>query len=184
MRQDLELLYRNASNPKMSKDKNFQPIEFIEPKLAEAEQLFALLKGTKQDPYQFVVFMLTDRGIHIFAKSGASASASKFQSGHEFMTFSTITGLNYKKVMMNKYGVEITRASNVDLVANLDESAAAEFVSKARDLIVAAQQPSASVVVAQESALDALKKLKELHDAGVVSDSEFEAKKIELMGRI
>lgn len=184
MREDLEKLYKQASNPKMSKDKNFQDLEFIEPKLSPEEEIFSVLKGTKQDPYQFVVLMLTNRGVHIFGKSGLSASASKHNSGHEFSTFSTITGLSYKKVTFNKFGVEITRAANIDLVANLDEAEASNFVAKARDLLFASQQPATPTVVSQESPLDALKKLKELHEAGIVTDEEYETKKTDLMGRI
>ena len=142
------------------------------------------MKGTKQDPYQFVVLVLTDWGIHLFAKSGMSASASKFQSGHEFFTFATITGLNYRKVTFNKFGVEVTRATNADLIANLDESESANFVHQARELMVNAQTPAPAMGGSQESPLDALKKLKELHEAGAVTDEEFSAKKAALMDRI
>ena len=181
---DLELLYANAKNAGLSRDRNYQSVEFVASKIAPGEQVLGLLKGMKENPNKFVVIVLSDRGVHFFEKSGVSASFEKFGSAHEFFPFSKITELTTHIKWPKGFHITFVRLSSVDTIFHLQEDAAAALVETARKILNDAESTSNHVLVNQESPLDALAKLKSLHEAGVISDEEYEEKRKLYLGKI
>lgn len=154
--------------------------EVIEASLSPDEKVLQVLfcqKGTKA-----ATIILTDRQIYVFAKGNVFGS---LVAADEVIPIAMITGVERSREYMNEWGITITRASNVDKYIYCDEVESQKFVSQVRELIAAAQSPAPTVIQTQTlDPLDQLKKLKELHEAGVISDEEYETKRADLMGRI
>lgn len=98
---------------------------------------------------------------------------------------SSITRVSTRRSMTGE-GIEIATAGSVLLVERVMHGQAEELsrrLHEAQTIQRNGSTPSNSPL-AKESPLDALKKLSELHDAGVLTDEEFAAKKLKLMDQI
>ena len=154
--------------------------DVIEPTLSADEEVLQLLRcqiGTKA-----ATIVLTTQRVHTFAKGNFFGG---LVAADEVIPIPMITGVERSRELMNEWGLTITRAANVDSFIYCDESESAEFVSRVRELIHAAQSGTQTVIQnSQPDPLDQLKKLKDLHDAGIISDAEFAEKKTRLMDQI
>lgn len=105
------------------------------------------------------------------------------QNSHETVEFSKINGVELRKNLTFGQMIYITRPANTDTWMYLNTDEAEAFVRQLQEFVAAADTGS-KVVISTNDPLDQLKKLKELLDAGVITQEEFESKKSDLMGRI
>lgn len=178
MREDLQSADRKARDG--YRFRKCPGVDVIESTLSADETVLQLLRcqvGTK-----LATIVLTDYRVYTFAKGSLFGG---LVAADEVIPIPMITGVERSRELMNEWGITITRAANVDSFIYCDEKESAEFVSKLRELIQSAQRGPQTIV--QEAAvdpLDQLKKLKELLDAGVLTESEYAEKKAALMDRI
>ena len=179
MRQDLEAAVARARTKYLVRNAPKQDV--IQAVLSPDESVIQVLFGAVGR--KAVTLVLTDRAIYKFTNG---ALIGRLGSGNEVIPFGQLTGIERKRAPLAEFGVTLTRASNVDSVLDLDERESERFVAEARDRMQKAQSPTFTVV-SQEAApdpLDQLRKLKELHEAGVVTDAEYEEKRSDLISRI
>lgn len=104
--------------------------------------------------------------------------------GVETVPLRTITGISRKRQLGLGTVVEISRASNVDQLIMCNEAHAEKWVAVAKE-VSASMSATPGVVVSQTlDPLDQIKKLKDLLDAGILSQAEFDEKKKSLMDKI
>jgi hypothetical protein len=84
------------------------------------------------------------------------------------------------------FTIEISRAGNIDSLLGTDKADSEEFVQILKKLVNEGAGSGRQTVVMNQAAdpLDQLKRLKDLLDAGILTEKEFEEKKKDLMGRI
>lgn len=125
--------------------------------------------------------VVTDRSIYL-VKQGEFVKA--LGKGFESIPLKTITGISISKGLFGST-VEITRAANIDVLGGHNHEHAEIWVRAARETIQRANS-SANPELEKGSAdpLDQLVKLKDLLDAGVLTQEEFDSKKLELLGKI
>ena len=139
-----------------------------------------IMQGT--DFGSFATLVLTNKSLHMFGKSNALTSKVKRS---EVYTFQTITGVSRQKKALQGWTIEVSRASNVDYFANLVEKDSELLYNKLRDLVAEAQKGGGgTTIINQIDPMDQLKKLKDLLDAGILSQEEFEEKKKALLDKI
>ena len=186
MANNLQEEFETASFPKMAlvSHKAWTGFEEIRDKVRE-ESVIKVLRGlTMAIPKKHATIVVTEAGVHVFTK--LEASVKKIGSGHEFFSYSTITGVKeYVKVLW-KTCIDFTRANNNDSIGFFDAGEAAQVVSEVKSRMGIAQSVSTKQIVnnIKVDPLDQIKKLKDLLDAGALSQEEFEEKKKALMGRI
>ena len=180
MRADLQEAWDNAG--KMGFATRKPPgINEIEPALGQSEKVLAILRGWKSgtSPCSLV---LTDQKLYFFSYTGL-----KFTSTNEAVPFSSISGVEMKQnLALLGLEVKVTRASNVDKITNVDKTAAQAFVTALQDALANKGAGSANTIIQNQAIdpLDQIKKLKDLLDAGILSQEEFEEKKKALMDKI
>lgn len=127
-------------------------------------------------------FVLTNKHLHFFyARTTLEANLS-FRK----IPVAQVDSIELKKalahndVVLNgeKIGC-ITTEGDADVVRALLTAIASRFPKNDNS-----SPASPQAVVAEESALDKIKKLKDLYDAGVISEEEFEAKKETLLSQV
>jgi hypothetical protein len=185
MRQDLEAAYNSAPPAKMVK---VPPIEAVAAVIPVDEKVEFILKSAASEKAPngrltsgfTCVAVITDRSIYL-VKQGMNFKS--LGQGSESIPLHTITGITVKKGLLAS-GVEISRAGNVDVLNNCDGAQAEKWVTAARALLAKAPAAGGTTVIQQVDPLDQLKKLKELLDAGILTQEEFNAKKQDIMGKI
>lgn len=191
MRKDLEAAWNAAkANKKADIYNRFPKPDDIEPRLSVDEKVLMLLKGTIQpariDRMKDLTMnggvgtlVLTDKRVHYFGRGVVKS----LQNSHETVEFSKINGVELRKNLTFGQMIYITRPANTDTWMYLNTDEAEAFVSKLQEFVAAADTGS-KVLVSTHDPLDQIKKLKDLLDAGVITQEEFESKKSDLMGRI
>lgn len=177
MRHDLQTAF-DASRGGM-RFRNCPKLEDVESVLSSDEEVIQLLQcqiGTKA-----AIVVLTNKHIYLVSRGNVIGNLA---AANEIVPFSQITGIDRKRVPMNEWGITLTRASNIDQLIFCDEAESAKFVAKARDLISEVKSGSGTIVQNQLDPLDQIRKLKELLDAGILSQAEFDEKKQSLMDKI
>ena len=120
-----------------------------------------------------VLFVSFGAGVWVFA-AGAVAAL-----GSAFLLRRTRTGVHYTTPPVP----EQQRGNNVDTVVE-DGTGERAQSSEASEGPADSVRQSAATRVPAFSAVDEIKKLAELRDSGLVNETEFEAKKTELLARI
>jgi hypothetical protein len=186
MSNKLQTEFNKASFPKMAlvSNKAWTGIEDIISKVRD-ENVLQVLRGlTTSPPKKHVTIVVTDAGVHIFTK--LEWSIRDIGSGHEFFSYSTITGVkDYVKAMW-KTCIDFTRANNNDSIGYLSAEEASRVVEEVRSRMGAVQSGNGTQVINNVAVdpLDQIKKLKELLDAGVLTQQEFDEKKKDLLGKV
>jgi hypothetical protein len=184
MRQDLQAAWDAAKKTDGTIYKNPEPSE-IEVKLEPTERVISLLKCLKAEGNlgggQVATAVLTDKKVHLFSRGMMKSKTSSY----EVVPFSMITGIQVSRKIASGWKIEMTRAANSDTLLKCNEAEVQLFAEELKKLVAQSQQGGQTVVQnAVIDPLDQLKKLKELLDAGVVTQEEFEEKKKSLMGQI
>jgi len=184
LRNDLAAAWKEAKKTDGTIYKNPEPSE-IEPTLSSDESVLVILKCLKKRGNlgggEVCTAVLTDKAVHIFSR-GVVKSVNR---SHETFHFATITGVDLARKLTWGWVINMSRANNIDSLIKCDEEGSKKFVNQLKELI-AAPRPisvSGSPQIASDP-LDKIKKLKDLLDAGVISESEFEEKKQILMDQI
>ena len=184
MRKDLADAWKAAKKTDGTIYKNPEPSE-IEPALSSDESVLVVLRCLKKwgnlGGGEVCTAVLTDKAVHIFSR-GIVKSVNRT---HETFHFNTITGVDLARKLTFGWVINMSRASNVDSLLKCEEEGSKKFVSQLKELIASPKTTSVSGSTQISSdPLDKLKKLKDLFDAGVISESEFEEKKQILMDQI
>ena len=185
MRKDLQDAWESAKKTDGTIYKNPGPEE-IEPALDPNENVLVILKCLKKwgklGGGEVCTAVLTDQTIHIFSR-GIMKSVNRT---HETVPFHTITGVELKRKLGSGWIIEFSRAANIDSLLKCDEDGSKIFVEKLQNSIrdlnrnQGKSNPSNQAI----NPIDQLKKLAELLDAGIISQSEFDEKKKSLIERI
>jgi hypothetical protein len=180
VRQDLAEAWENAG--KMGFASRKPPgLDVIEPAIGESEKVISILKGWKGGS-QPCSLVLTDQKLYFF-----SYFAIKYISNTETIPFGTITGIELKQnLVLLGLEVKLTRANNTDTITNVDKNAAPAFVKALQDTLASRTNQTGNKINQNQATdpLDQIKKLKDLLDAGIITEAEFQDKKKELMGKI
>ena len=184
MRKDLADAWKVAKKTDATIYKNPEPSE-IEPALSSDESVLVVLKCLKKwgnlGGGEVCTAVLTDKAVHIFSR-GILKSVNRT---HETFHFNTITGVDLARKLAYGWVINMSRANNVDSLLRCEEEGSKKFVSHLKELIASPRSTSVqgSAQISSDP-LDKIKKLKDLLDAGVISESEFEEKKNILMDQI
>ena len=180
MRKDLQDAWENAG--KMGFATRKPPgLDVIEPALGDSEKVISILRGWKGGS-QPCSLVLTDQKLYFFSYLGL-----KSLSNTETIPFGTISGIELKKnIALLGLEVKLTRANNTDSITNVDKQAAPAFVKALQDILASRTNQSGNTIIQNQATdpLDQIKKLKDLLDAGIITQDEFQEKKTELMGKI
>jgi hypothetical protein len=132
--------------------------------------------------YLAAVAVVTNRTIYIVSAQGLRSNVTIFS---EVIPAHTITGVStVKDLFPYGFGVVVTRAGNIDKFSQLDVVHADKWLAAARELLASGGGGGATNIVQTLDPLDQLKKLKDLLDAGILSQAEFDEKKQALMDKI
>lgn len=122
-------------------------------------------------------------GLSLAAKAGRTSSKG---AGTEMIPIRSISSVTTKKDGLRFWAVSIVTSGNtIDMRVTKEEADQAKglltqlMLAPASPAPVAAPAPAAP---AEPDSMDQLKKLAELHQAGVLTDEEFAAKKAQLLG--
>ena len=173
------------------------PEEF-ESLIPSSQNVLALLKGVwfnkvdhpnplaNKSRIQFATFVLTDSMIHMFGKNEVIGSRSRSQDAVALQNVTSISSFTRRILAGQEYSVEIIRAGDKDQIQvdKEGEVQVQKFVTLARQAISDLSSASVQQSVSSETPIEALKKLKELLDLGILTPSEFEEKRLELLKRI
>jgi hypothetical protein len=179
MRQDLQRAFDQAKKKDGTIYKNPDPTE-MEGKLDPNEKIIVLIKCLIGNTGVSTA-ILTDRTVHIFSRGVLKSKTNNYET----VPFHQITGIELGRKMTWGWMITITRAANTDVLTKIDEPDAKRFVEELKKLVPSNSAGGQTVI--QNMAvdpLDQLKKLKELLDAGIVTQEEFDEKKKSLMGQI
>ena len=191
MREDLDRAWAECPEYKDMIGKTSPlPSEF-DSMISANEQILCLLRGmwvhkvTHKKRLELATFVLTDTMVHMFGKNEVLGSRSHSQDAVPLSTITSVSSFARKTLTGENYVVEMIRAGdsdNLQMTKNFAQHSE-KFVTLTRDAISRLAKGSPTMV-SHESPLDALKKLKDLLDLGVISPAEFEEKRIVLMRKI
>ena len=121
------------------------------------------------------IVVLTNRRLFFFEKSWASQTVEEFP----------LKSISSVSVDSKRTGekLKIHSSGNVSDIEHMKHGQGDAFARQIRNLMQERDAPPAAAA-ARPSAADRLKQLVELHDAGIVSDAEFEAKRSELLAQL
>lgn len=188
MRQDLQAAWDSAKktdplNRHPSKDE-------IESALDADEKVLRVIKGSivpgrldsmKDAKWaQICTVVLTSKRLHYFGRG----MMKNVTNSHEIVEFRTITGVELRKNFSFGQMIHISRAANSDTVAQVHLEETKLLQSDLKALMESSSQVTQAPAAATLDPLDQLKKLKDLLDAGIISQDEFEDKKRILLGQI
>lgn len=161
-----------------------EPLQ-IEPYLEASETVLAIQRCEKRDhPLrggQGCTAVLTDKRLYLFSKKLLQSAINR-----EAIALHLITGVELDKWRLGGWSIEITRAANTDYLVGCAESHSKRLTDELVKRIDS-NGNSAGVVIHQKvevDPLDQIRKLKELLDQGILTPTEYEDKKSDLMKRI
>jgi hypothetical protein len=181
MNTTLSEMFAKASKPAGTYSSSWLPLEVIAPKIPESEKVLIVMKGSQTDPGAFVTMVLTDKALHVLGKG--TAFGNKITRAETY-SFSQITGVSRDKKLLYRWTVTISRASNVDVYVNLEETESAKFFEILGGLVSSAQSGSPGNSVQEIDPMDQLKKLKDLLELGAISQAEFDEGKKSLLDKL
>lgn len=150
----------------------------LESHLWDGERVELVLSGAYGNATGLLT--LTDRRL-LFTKDGVMSSTN------EDFPIEKISSIQWKSGMMLG-SVTVYVSNNKAEIKNVDKALGKLLVDTVRDRIQGSAPTSPPAAPATPSpgddVMDQLRKVKELHEAGILTDAEFEAKKTELLGRI
>lgn len=179
MRNDLRTAF-----DKSAKLKNWRiampSYEEMEAVLQTSEDVHVVVKAGINREYVGVA-ILTNKNIHFLGRGVLKGSGF-----NETVSLGHITGIGRKRELMYMgWTISVSRAANVENLLGVDKEDSDLFVSAANNLISNFNSLGQTAVTGQVSdPLDQLKKLKELFDAGVITEADFTEKKQVLLGQI
>lgn len=164
-------------------------LEQAKPHLEASEQVLAAVQGTYETS---ILGSDSVRSGVLIATQGRIVFYAKKLGGYDLESFAyrNVSSFEQGKNMMGHNITFFASGNKVHMKWISDPNAREEFVSIVKkslgashpaQLAAAAAAPPAA---ASAGILVALKQLGELHDAGVLSESEFSAKKAELLARL
>jgi hypothetical protein len=191
MREDLTNAWAECPEYKDVLGKTSPFPEEFESRIPRGENVLCLLRGmwvhkvSHKQRLELATFVLTDHMVHMFGKNEVFGSRSQSQDAVPLATVTSISSFARKTLTGENYVVELIRAGNSDnlQMTKIFAQHSEKFVTLTREAVSNLAKGS-STVIAHESPLDALKKLKELLDLGVISEAEFEEKRLILMRKI
>lgn len=192
MREDLRRAWADCPDFKDPLNSKTSPLpEEFEGKIPKSEEILCVIRGlwlhkvTHRKRLELATFVLTDTMVHMFGKNENFGARSESQDAVPLATITSISSFKRKILTGDNYVVDLIRAGDSDNLQMPKTFAqhSEKFVTMAREAISRLATGS-TTVVSQESPLDALKKLKDLLDLGVISEAEFEEKKTTLLGKI
>jgi hypothetical protein len=194
MRDDLKKAFDEAPDKRRTSfaSPRLPTLEEIEGILNPDENVLSLLKcihmevppggGKGGRQYLAAVAVVTNRTIYIINSNGLRSKVTMFS---EVIPAHTITGVStVRDLFPYDFGLVVTRAGNVDKFSQLDAAHADKWLAAARELLASGGGGGGTKIVQTLDPLDQLKKLKDLLDAGILSQAEFDEKKQSLMDKI
>jgi len=193
MRDDLKKAFDEAPDKRRTSfaSPRLPTLEEIDEILNPEEKVLSLLKcihsevppgGAKGGRlYLAAVAVVTNRTIYIVNANGMRSKVTIFS---EVIPAHTITGVSTVKDILYGSGLLVTRAGNSDKFSQLDAAHADKWLAAARELLASGGGGGGTKIVQTLDPLDQLKKLKDLLDAGILSQAEFDEKKQSLMDKI
>lgn len=191
MRQDLTKAYNSAPAATIYTIKHNVPdVNRVEQVLKPDETVLFVMKAGAQEKLangklvngSRCAAVVTDKSIYL-VKQGIVAKS--LGAGSESVPLQTITGISVTRKLGVGTIIEISRAGNTDQLTYCDPDHAEKWVAAARETLAnASSSNGGTTVIQQVDPLDQLKKLKELLDAGILTQEEFDAKKQDIMGKI
>jgi len=156
--------------------------------LEESEQVLGAVLGAYEttrlgmDAVRNGVLLATDRRVVMFGKRRGGFELESFPYEH-------ISSFEQGRTLMGSTIRMFASGNTVEVKYVNDRRAMAELVSVVKSRMGrSAAQPAAVAPVApiagQPDLLDAIRKLGELRDAGLLTDDEFQAKKAQLLARL
>lgn len=182
MRDDFRRAWESAGQPTGAViGATFPRPEVVEDGIPEGDQVLAILKGSLHGRY-WGVAVLTKTAIYLHG-----AGLVNKQKDREVLALRRITGIRVRRKVGAGWVVTITRAANTDEILRCREADAMNFSRLAQGQLDAVNSPDQSVLRSEPVAadpLDSLRKLKELHELGVINDVEYEEKRARLLSQI
>jgi hypothetical protein len=165
--------------------------KLLDENLAPGEPVLVIIRGERNS-----AIIGTDRRVFVFKKGFMSGSAfARKLSTWDYRNITGVqveTGIMYGSAAIQAAGIQVGEISHdnaakaphaVPLMRDHFNQAKAGGAAL-RQHIAAHQSAPAAAPPAAPDAMDQLRKLSELRDAGILTDSEFEAKKAELLARM
>ena len=155
-------------------------IRNLEGHLWDGEKVEMVLSG-KYGP-GIGLLTLTDRRL-LFTKDGVMSSTSEDFPIDKISSVQWSSGMIFGKLTIFVSG-------NKAQIENVDKQMGKQLTDSVRDRInspssaQAATSPATPPAAGGDDVIEQIRKLKELHEAGVLTDEEFSAKKAELLNRI
>ena len=164
----------------LSRDKSWTLPKVIEPYLKEGEEVLLVAKG---DVPAFITAVVTDQQIHFFTQ--ALGVPKNFGLSVEAVSYAQIIAVSRKQAFLVRWAVQISHPGRVSFISNLNDEISLKFVQIISERMASREKvlDSANSSPASDP-FEQLTKLKELHDAGIITDQEFEAKRIRLLDAI
>jgi hypothetical protein len=164
---------------------NAQPVKLedsiLDP-IPEGDKVLALASGTnKFGNSDYCYWILTDRNVVIVRYGLMRRNEIR---GSELVSLQQISGFEKQQTSRaaNTWEIVMTRASNSDGILHVPDVVASEMIAaynKARG-----DSSPASAVREKKDAAESIRNLKSLLDDGLISESEFEAKRQKLLDEI
>jgi hypothetical protein len=162
-------------------------VDAIAAVVTDDEEVLCILKCVHYDKRGKIAVTLkcsavvTSKTIYLFREGTFTKGLS---AGTESIPPQTLTGISRKRQLGIGTVVELSRAGNIDLLMMCNEEQAEKWVSLAKKVAASASEATSSVTQQVLDPLDQIKKLKELFDAGILTEGEFESKKQSLLDKI
>lgn len=179
MRSDLRTAFDSSASLKNWRI-SMPTYEEMEAVLQDEEEVHVVVK-TGINRKHVGVAILTDKNIHLLGRGVLKGSGY-----NESTSLGHITGISRKRELAYMgWTITVSRASNIDNLLGVDKDDSELFVSTANKLVSNFTPAGQTAVINQAiDPLDQLKKLKDLLDAGIITQIEFDTKKQSLMDRI
>jgi len=173
LRPDIAAAYSRVKNKFGMKNEMKHLAEYLQQGEVVEELTGGLLKGRGNG-----LLALTDRRV-VFLFHGV------INKGLEEFRLQQLTSVGMTGGLMWA-AINLTVAGATQSIENVDKTDAKRVVPAIRDAISRAQASPVATPVASEGpdVIAQIAKLKELHDAGILTDEEFGAKKAELLARL
>lgn len=178
IRVDLQRKYDQAEEKTYGRMNRRPPLEIVDEGISESEEILSVLKCLDFSARPTTI-VLTSLGMHFFSQGMYLRSAN---ASHEFVSFSTLTGVRVKSSLFGGGAeLEVTRANNVDLFTWCSPNDCETFVGIVKQRM---SNPEPITHIDATDPLDQIKKLKELLDLGLISQSEYDDKRQKLLDSI
>ena len=178
VRHELQRKYDQAEEKTYGRMNRRPPLEIVDEGISESEEILSVLKCLDFSARPTTI-VLTSLGMHFFSQGMYLRSAN---ASHEFVSFSTLTGVRVKSSLFGGGAdLEVTRANNVDLFTWCSPNDCETFVGIVKQRMA---NPEPVTHIDATDPLDQIKKLKELLDLGLISQSEYDDKRQKLLESI